>query len=92
LREGIRRTREENKAFVEGFERGKMEEGRERKRAEKEKGRKGLPAGEDGQSAGLAQRKAKNKEERDFKQQAARSKSSGKPDESAGRALKMVFG
>jgi ESF2/ABP1 family protein len=92
LREGIRRTREENKAFVEGFERGKMEEGRERKRAEKEKGRKGLAAGEVGQSTGLAQRKVKNKEERDFKQQAARSKSSGKPDEGAGRTLKMVFG
>jgi ESF2/ABP1 family protein len=85
LREGIRRTREENKAFVEGFERGKMEEGRERKRAEKEKGR-------GGQNSGLAQRKVKNKEEMDFKQQTARSKASGKPDEGAGRTLKMVFG
>jgi ESF2/ABP1 family protein len=92
LREGIRRTREENKAFVEGFERGKMEEGRERKRVEKEKGRKGVTAGENGQGTGLAQRKVKNKEELNFKQQAARSRSSGKPDAGAGKTLSMIFG
>jgi ESF2/ABP1 family protein len=92
LREGIRRTREENKAFVEGFERGKMEEGRERKRAEKEKGKKEAGATDGGHSASIAQRKVKHKEGMDFKQQSARSKSVGKPDEGSGRTLRMVFG
>lgn len=81
LREEIRKTREENRAFVEDIERSKMLEGMERKKKLKgEKSKQGEVA-------------TSSKTARDFTQQKARTRRDAeKPSESASGALKMIFG
>ncbi|KAI7125274.1 hypothetical protein KC352_g32208, partial [Hortaea werneckii] len=83
LREEVRRTRQENKAFVEDVERGKMLEGMESKKKAKRKA-----AGELDSAAGVGQ----EKKARDFKQRKVQGKEDrkGKAEQSA--ELKSVLG
>lgn len=85
LREEVRKTRKENKAFVRDVERGKMMEGMERKREGREKPADGK--GEDG-------RKARRME---FKQREVKGRREGggaaapKQDENVSRVLGKIF-
>ncbi|KAK3677827.1 RNA-binding ATPase activator esf2 [Vermiconidia calcicola] len=82
MREEVRKTRKENKAFVEDIERGKMLEGMENKRKlKREKGLGGGPV--------AAQKGVRGKE---FKQKPAKQAQSGdKPSEQATRMQRMIF-
>ncbi|KAI7304614.1 hypothetical protein KC315_g15099 [Hortaea werneckii] len=83
LREEVRRTRQENKAFVEDVERGKMLEGMESKKKAKRK------AARDGESAADV---GEQKKAREFKQRKVQGKEDrrGKAEQSA--ELKNVLG
>lgn len=74
LREEVRRTKEENKRFVEDVERGKMIEGIHKKR--KEKGARGAGVGEKpvkplGEHRAFKQKKARDRDARDEGDQVA---------------------
>lgn len=80
LRDEIRRTREENKAFVEDVERGKMLEGIENKKAKRQK-------------AGAAVSTFQRAPNREFKQQKVRIKDkSAEADAGISAIQKMIFG
>jgi ESF2/ABP1 family protein len=86
MREEIRRTRKENKAFLEDVERGKMLEGMEAKRKAK-----GITTDEEASSKGKGRRKRPGMEFRQMKVQVkgARSKDADQPD--VQRTLSMIF-
>lgn len=77
MREEVRRTRQENKAFVEDVERGKMLEGMESKR--EAKGGRDVPV-------------VKSRPEKEFKQKPAqKSRKSEKLSDQASRMQRMIF-
>ena len=86
MREEIRKTRKENKAFLEDVERGKMLEGMETKKKAK------LEKGDGGEISGGGDRKSG----REFKQRKVQSKKAAgsEPDASgqASRVLSTIFG
>ena len=80
MREEVRRTRQENKAFVEDVERGKMLEGMELKRKARGGGREG-----DGSSG-------RRRPEKEFKQkEAQKSRNAEEPSDQASRMQRMIF-
>lgn len=80
MREEVRRTRQENKAFVDDVERGKMLEGMELKRKARGGGRESdVPLGG-------------RRPEKEFKQKAAqKSRKNEEPSEQASRMARMIF-
>ncbi|KAI7202610.1 hypothetical protein D0869_05896 [Hortaea werneckii] len=83
LREEVRRTRQENKAFVEDVERGKMLEGMESKKKAKRR------AAGDGESAADV---GEQKKARDFKQRKVQGKEDRKGQAEQSAELKNVLG